>query len=337
MLLCCCFPFIPCHNCVKFSWLHLAAGLLLLLLGCLLLGLLRGLLGDRGKYLSGLLIGRLIGLEILRHVESSDTAGARRKEKHSALEMGNLLPGLLVQARVGGQEAVSNTLLNSHLGLGLLLEVAKGEGKRGKLLIHLGKDISRGLHLQLVAGLNIALKDGGTEGARTDLAVSGAECNIDGVNLTLLESTFRNLLLALFKLIGGRLLESDLLDSVDDKSLHLVHPNGRDRADAVSGGNTLDGLGDVGVGGTSLDGVGSNKHSVVCRNGDVAENLVITGGGRVESSGDYKSMGGDGNVSINVAAEIDLHNIPFLEWLLLVQEGVVYRQKAKKEKQGCER
>jgi len=117
----------------------------------------------------------------------------------------------------------------------------------------------------------------------------------------------------------------------------LVHPNGRDRADAVAGGNTLDGLGDVGVGGTSLDGVGSNKHGVVCRNGDVAENLVITGGGRVGSSGDYKSMGGDGNVSINVAAEIDLHNIPFLEWLLLVQEGVVYRQKAKKEKQGCER
>ena len=101
-----------------------------------------------------------------------------------------------------------------------------------------------------------------------------------------------------------------------------MHTDGGDGIDTVGVGDTIDSLGDGGVLGAGLDGGGGNKHGVVGGYGNIAH-FVINLGGRAGSLGNDEGVCGYGDVSVNVASEIELDNVSCFEGFLciLVMDG----------------
>jgi len=88
-----------------------------------------------------------------------------------------------------------------------------------------------------------------------------------------------------------------------------MHADTGDGIHAVVLGNAFDGGGDVFVLRTGFDSVSGDEHAVVGCNGDVAHFVVDGGWGFWGIRDDY-GVCCDGDVAVDVAAEIDFYHIP---------------------------
>mmetsp|Transcript_49295 Transcript_49295/g.148399 ORF Transcript_49295/g.148399 Transcript_49295/m.148399 type:complete len:442 (-) Transcript_49295:1559-2884(-) len=287
---------------------------LLLLLFILLLGLLGLPLGDGLERLDRLLVRTLVRFEVLRHLQSGDLVCPRRQQQDRALKVRNLGPVPLMEAGVRGQQPMGDALRDTHLGGPFVLKVPEGEGQRGELPVDFPQNVPARLHLEAVGRLDVPLEHGGAQVARADLAVPRAHGDVDGVHLPLLELTLGDLFLPLLQIVGSRLTQRDLLNAIDDKPLHLVHPDGGDGADAIGLRNSLHRSGHLGVLGPGADGVSGDQHGVVRSDGSIPDLIVYRRGG-VGTLRDDEGVGCNGDVTINVTAEVDLDDVAGLEGL----------------------
>ena len=105
-----------------------------------------------------------------------------------------------------------SALDDSSLGRALLGDHAGGERHGAGLGVDLVEEGARGVLLQLVLGLDVALEDGAAVLALPSLALSGAHAHVDRVDLVRLEFNLLDLLLVLVRVGLG---EGDLLLTLD--------------------------------------------------------------------------------------------------------------------------
>mmetsp|Transcript_24090 Transcript_24090/g.51996 ORF Transcript_24090/g.51996 Transcript_24090/m.51996 type:complete len:248 (-) Transcript_24090:398-1141(-) len=213
---------------------------------------------------------------------------------------------------------MSHTLGDTHLGGTFILKVRQRKGQSGELLIDLGQEIPRVLHLESVIRLDVALEHGGAvRSRRSRPALPGAQCYIHGVHLGLLKGAFVHLLLSRLELVGSGILQCHFLDAIDHESLHLMHAHRGNGVDVVGSCDAVDDFRDGRVLGTGLDGGGGDEHGVVGRYSDVAHFVVDLRGG-VGCVGYDEGVGCDGDVTVNVTSKIEFDNVSCFEWFNLL-------------------
>jgi hypothetical protein len=105
-----------------------------------------------------------------------------------------------------------NGLLNTHPSPLLILQTPQSERESTSLLLNLGKDLSTGLHLELIVDVRISLVNRRPRFFRLSLAVfSSDDENIDTPNFTLLES-----LGIVIPTLFGRRVQDDSLFTIGD-------------------------------------------------------------------------------------------------------------------------
>ena len=213
---------------------------------------------------------------------------------------------------------MTDALGNSQLGHLLVLEVAEGEGQGGKLLVDLRQQVPGVLHFEAVVGLHVSFEYGRAQRAGSGLAVSCAYGDVNRVDLGLFEFARVDSFLPLVDLVRRGIPQRHLLHPVDDESLHLMHPHGGDGVDAVGVRDSAHGRGYLRVFDARLDGGRGDEHGLVSRHGYVAGLFVNHEGSIGVFIGYDEGVGGDGDVAVNVASQVNLDDVAWLEDLLLL-------------------
>lgn len=230
--------------------------------------------------------------------------------------MGHLVAGASFQDRVWLQQVVLDAFHDAHAGLRLVVERADRERQRGELGIDLLEHIARGLHLEAVGLVDLALEDRGAAFAGQRLLGASRVAHIDRVHLIGLERDLGRAVLSI------ELLGDDLV-AVDHEALHLVHERALERLDAVGLLKLGQCLGHLQVRVARLDQTRTDLHGVVgalqhisvsalkLREGSLSGRAFLRHDGRVGDNSDE---------AVNVAAQVDLDPVAGLDLERLVRE-----------------
>mmetsp|Transcript_91218 Transcript_91218/g.197278 ORF Transcript_91218/g.197278 Transcript_91218/m.197278 type:complete len:254 (-) Transcript_91218:348-1109(-) len=186
------------------------------------------------------------------------------------------------------------------------------KGRVGNFLLISEKNTSGSLHLQIIVLVDISLEHSGSNVLLTGFTISSGHSNIHRIHFIGLKGALFNLAIILFA-------KHDMLGSINDVSLHLIHNSTNYRLDAIGSADLLDSGRNllVGVSGPdqSAGHLGTNVRSVhtiglgasdhLERVGSHHRDFVVGG----SHSGHDESMGGDSDVAIHLASQITLHRI----------------------------
>ena len=190
---------------------------------------------------------------------------------------------------------MSHAFLNSNLGCSQVLKSSDRERKSWVLLVDNREERPGALALEVILHVHFSLVHGSPNISFSAHTVTGGNHNIETEDISWSEFPIFN------SLLWGLLVNNALI-CVNKMLLELMGENTLTWSDLIGLANLLDLGSHVLVGGTNLNGSSGSLESLMsCE--DAISLLTL---GLVT---DNKGMGGEGGVTINMTAELDLDDI----------------------------
>ena len=228
--------------------------------------------------------------------------------------MSSEFSGLFHEDGVGGEQIVTHAFLDTDFGSNLIFERSDREGKGRVFLGHLGEESSRVLALQVILVFNFSLVNGCSEVSFSGLSLTSGDHHLEQEDISGHEFALLNSSLWVV-LVGNGII------AVDDVSLEFMGEH------AINGGalelltNFGNGFSDGDIGSLlENESLGSSEASI-----STLEDLgLLSLEGLAGVSRDENGVSQGSNISIQVAAELDLGEVSFIEGCaLVVQRRVV--------------
>lgn len=139
-------------------------------------------------------------------------------------EVSHIVSLLFNQDRVGSDQFVFQTLLDTDLSGDFVLEISRGESKHGVFGDHIVEESSGGLRLQHVVSVDVSLEHGGSQFRFFGFSFTGTDENVQHEHIVDLEFVVFHLLVKGFFVDDGSItIEEELLHVVRQHTFHGVH------------------------------------------------------------------------------------------------------------------